>query len=116
MILDKFRLDQKVAVVTGGTKGIGKAIALALAEAGADIAVVSRIPGQEVEQAVLALGRRYVHHQADLTKREETKDVIPAVMEKMGDVNILVNNAGIIRRSAAVTIPRKIGMPLLKLI
>jgi len=102
MILDKFRLDQKVAVVTGGTKGIGKAIAIALAEAGADIAVVSRSPNQEVEKAVLALGRRYVHHEADLTKRTETKAVIPAVMKKMGDVDILVNNAGIIRRSAAI--------------
>ncbi|MCJ7809264.1 MAG: SDR family NAD(P)-dependent oxidoreductase, partial [Desulfobulbaceae bacterium] len=102
MILDKFRLDQKVAVVTGGTKGIGKAIVIALAEAGADIAVVSRSPNQEVEKAVLALGRRYVHHEADLTKRTETKAVIPAVMKKMGDVNILVNNAGIIRRSAAI--------------
>lgn len=101
MILDKFRVDGQVAVVTGGTKGIGKAVALALAEAGADIAVVSRSPHQDIEEAVLALGRRYLHNAADLTRRDHTRRVIPAVLEKMGDVNILVNNAGIIRRSPA---------------
>lgn len=101
MILDKFRLVGQVAVVTGGTKGIGKAVALALAEAGADIAVVSRSPHQDIEEAVLVLGRRYLHHAADLTRRDHTRRVIPAVLEKMGDVNILVNNAGIIRRSPA---------------
>jgi 2-deoxy-D-gluconate 3-dehydrogenase len=102
MILDKFRIDGKIAVVTGGTKGIGKAIVLALAEAGADIFVVSRRPNQDVEKSVLALRRQYMHYSADLSNRDQTKEVIPAVLEKMGDVNILVNNAGIIRRSPAV--------------
>ncbi len=101
MILDRFRIDGKIAVVTGGTKGIGKAIALALAEAGADIAVVSRKEDQDIESAILSLGRRYLHHSADLTQRKETRKVITAVMEGMGDVDILVNNAGIIRRSPA---------------
>ena len=101
MILDRFRIDGKIAVVTGGTKGIGKAIALALAEAGADIAVVSRKEDQDIESALLSLGRRYLHHSADLTQRKETRKVITAVMEGMGDVDILVNNAGIIRRSPA---------------
>lgn len=101
MILDRFRIDGQIALVTGGTKGIGKAIAMALAEAGADIAVVSRSPEQTIEEAVLALGRRYMHHPADLTKREQTREVVPAVVKEMGDVNILVNNAGIIRRSPA---------------
>lgn len=78
-------------MVTGGTKGIGKAIALALAEAGAEIAVVSRTPHQDIDRSVLSLGRRYVHHAAGLTKREETKAVIPALMEKMGDVNIVID-------------------------
>ena len=65
MILDQFRIDGRVAVVTGGTKGIGKAIAEALAEAGADIAVVSRSPHEDIEKRVRALGRRYMHGEAD---------------------------------------------------
>jgi len=101
MILDKFRLNRKIAVVTGGTKGIGKVITFALAEAGADIVVVSRSPHPDIEKVMLDLGRRYIHHSADFTKREQTKNVIPAVVQKMGGLDILVNNAGIIRRSPA---------------
>jgi 2-deoxy-D-gluconate 3-dehydrogenase len=74
---------------------------LALAEAGAYIAVVSRKEDQDIESAVLSRGRRYLHHSADLTQRKETRKVITAVMEAMGTVDILVNNAGIIGRSPA---------------
>ena len=105
MILDKFRVDGKVALVTGGTKGLGKAIALALAEAGADIAAVSRTSDADVKKAILSLGRRYIHHAADLTRREHTRRVIPAIVEKMGNLDILVNNAGIIRRSPVLEYP-----------
>ena len=107
MILEKFRIDGQVAVVTGGTKGIGKAIVLALAEAGADIAVISRKPQQDIEHSVLTLGRRYMHHSADLTDRSQTRKVIDAVFKVMGDVNILVNNAGIIRRGSAEEYPEE---------
>ncbi|RLB41933.1 MAG: 2-deoxy-D-gluconate 3-dehydrogenase [Deltaproteobacteria bacterium] len=107
MILEKFRLDNQVAVVTGGTKGIGKAIAIALAEAGADIAVVSRKPSPEVEEYITKLGRRFIHHAADLTRRTETKKVIPSVVKNMGDVNILVNNAGICPRAPAEEYPEE---------
>jgi 2-deoxy-D-gluconate 3-dehydrogenase len=89
-------------VVTGGTKGLGRAIALGLAEAGADIATVSRNQNAGLEKAVLKLGRRYMHHTADLTQREQTRKVVPIILEKMGGIDILVNNAGIIRRSPAV--------------
>ena len=102
MVPERFRIEGQIALVTGGTRGIGKAVALAFAEAGADIAVVSRNPNQEVEKAILALGRRYMHHAADLTNRDNTKEVIPVVLEEMGDVNILVNNAGICQRAPAV--------------
>jgi len=107
MILDRFRLDGKVALITGGTKGIGKAIALALAEAGADIAIVSRTLDPGVEKSILSLGRRYTHHSADLTERKQIREVIPIIIEKMGDLDILVNNAGIIRRSPALEHPEK---------
>lgn len=101
MILDKFHLKGRIAVVTGGTKGIGKAIAVALAEAGADIVAVSRTPNDNLEKNVLALGRRYMHYRADLTNRDQARGVIPSVLEKMRAIDILVNNAGIIRRSPA---------------
>jgi len=99
MILDKFRLDNQVAVVTGGTRGIGQAIALALAEAGADIVGVSRTPNLEVEKTILPLGRRYIHLAVDLTQREQTRKLVPAVVAGMGDINILVNNSAIFRRT-----------------
>ena len=101
MILNRFRLDNQVATITGGTKGLGKAIAVALAEAGADIAVVSRNDNPDLKEAILSLGRRYYHHPADLTRRQQTRRVIPAVVENLGDIGILVNNAGVIRRSPA---------------
>jgi 2-deoxy-D-gluconate 3-dehydrogenase len=102
MILDKFRIDGQVALVTGGTKGLGKEIVMALAEAGADIAVVSRTPNKDLEREVLKLGRRYAHYRADLTNREQTRRVVPSIIKMIGDIDILVNNAGIIRRSPAV--------------
>jgi 2-deoxy-D-gluconate 3-dehydrogenase len=102
MILEEFHLDGKIALVTGGTKGLGRAIAAALAEAGADIAVVSRYPNNETERDILALGRRYFHYPADLTVREQTRKVIPNVVEVMGDINILVNNSGIVRSAPAI--------------
>jgi 2-deoxy-D-gluconate 3-dehydrogenase len=105
MILDRFRLDGNVAVITGGTKGIGKAIAVALAEAGADIAVVSRRANYDVERSIIDCGRRFMHHSADLSKRDQTKKVIPAVADQMGGIDILVNNAGIIRRFPALEHP-----------
>ena len=61
MILDKFRIDDHVAVVTGGSKGLGKAIAIALAEAGAGVAVVSRSNNPELEEKIKSLGRNYFH-------------------------------------------------------
>jgi 2-deoxy-D-gluconate 3-dehydrogenase len=75
---------------------------MALAEAGANVAVVSRTADSELASAITALGREFIHHSADLTDRNQTREVIPAVVGAMGDVNILVNNAGIIPRAPAV--------------
>jgi 2-deoxy-D-gluconate 3-dehydrogenase len=102
MILERFRIDGWVAVVTGGTRGIGEAISMALGEAGADVVAVSRTPRPKVEKAIASCGRRYVHLKADLTRREEVREVIPSILERIGRVDILVNNAGIIRRKAAL--------------
>ena len=98
MILDKFKLDGKKAVVTGGTKGLGKAIALALAQAGADIALVSRGDNPELRDEIKALGRLSWHHGADLSDRAQTRKIIPSLAEQMGGLDVLVNCAGIITR------------------
>jgi len=102
MILEEFRLHGKIALVTGGTKGLGRGIAIALAEAGADIAVVSRYPNNEMEREILALGRRYFHSPADFTVREQTRKVIPTIVKAMGDIHILVNNSGTLRSAPAL--------------
>lgn len=99
MVLDQFKLDGKVAVVTGAGRGIGQAYALGLAEAGADIAVVDVIPMDETLDAVKALGRRAIGIKADLAKGEkEAPKIVAKMVKALGRVDILVNNAGIIRR------------------
>ena len=99
MILDKFRLDGKLALVTGASRGIGAAIALALAEAGADIVTSQRSDSPELADAVRTLGRRYAHVPADMADRPQVKAVLPAVVKAIGHPDILVNNAGALRRS-----------------
>ena len=99
MILDQFKLDGKVAVVTGGGRGIGEAYALGLAEAGADIAIVSHTSGDETAEKIKALGRRVKTFKVDLSQAETAAEPLMAeIVETFGGVDILVNNAGIIRR------------------
>ncbi len=99
MILDQFKLDGKVAIVTGAGRGIGQAYALGLAEAGADIAIVDVIEMDETIAAVKALGRKAIGIKADLAKgAKESPKIIAKVVKALGRVDILVNNAGIIRR------------------
>jgi 2-deoxy-D-gluconate 3-dehydrogenase len=97
-----FDLSGKVAIVTGANTGIGQAIALALAEAGADIAAVGRSPADGTVARVRALGRKAEMISADLSTIEPVQRVIGETIEKLGRLDILVNNAGIIRRADAV--------------
>ena len=97
-----FNLTGKVALVTGGNTGIGQGIALALAEAGADIASVARRPSDETVGKVLAKGRRAISIQADLTSMEPIDRIVAEASAGLGPIDILVNNAGIIRRADAV--------------
>ena len=99
MILDIFKLDGKTAVVTGGARGIGQAYAVALAQAGADVALVDVIDCAETAAKVKATGRKAVSFIADLgAGQEAARDVIEQAASEMGGIDILVNNAGIIRR------------------
>lgn len=99
---DPFDLTGKVALVTGGNTGLGQGIALALAAAGADIASVARRPSDDTVGKVLAMGRKAVSIQADLTSIEPVERVLDEATAALGPVDILVNNAGIIRRNDAV--------------
>jgi 2-deoxy-D-gluconate 3-dehydrogenase len=94
-----------VAVVTGGTRGIGKAIAIGLAEAGANIALLQRSDNTETKQEIEKLGVKCEIFNCDLNDIDRVRNVIPEVHEKMGSVDILVNNAGIQRRHPAVEFP-----------
>jgi len=99
MILDLFKLDGKVAVVTGSGRGIGQAYAIGLAEAGADIALVDVLPMDETAAQVKALGRNVATFTADLSKGDVIAGpLIADIVAKLGGVDILINNAGIIRR------------------
>ncbi|HUR04815.1 MAG TPA: SDR family NAD(P)-dependent oxidoreductase [Nonomuraea sp.] len=91
-----FDLSGKQALVTGASKGIGRAIALAYAEAGADVALVSRSadPLAEVAKEIEALGRRAVVLPADLTDRDAATGAVAAAIDGLGHLDIVVNNAG----------------------
>jgi 2-deoxy-D-gluconate 3-dehydrogenase len=95
MILDLFRLDDRVALVTGATRGLGYAMALGLAQAGAHIATVSRTGDHaELEAAVRASGRRFLGLKAELAEPAQRAGLVDRVVEEFGRVDILVNNAG----------------------
>ena len=102
-ILNAFDLSGNVALVTGGERGLGQAAALALAEAGADIASHYSSKGSVTEAGVRAAGRRYAGFPLDLLAAtpEDLNGLIDAVVAHFGRLDILVNNAGIIRRSPA---------------
>jgi 2-deoxy-D-gluconate 3-dehydrogenase len=98
-----FDLSGKVALVTGGAKGLGGGIALGLAGAGADIAVVtSNDKSREVQQQIEGLGRKVHTIVADLGIESMLKGVVDEALAHFGRIDILVNNAGIIRRTPAV--------------
>ncbi len=98
-VLERFRLDGQVAIVTGASRGLGAGMAIALAEAGADVALVDRDDQRETAAAVRSRGRRALAVHADLANRDEPAAIIAAVVAEFGHADVLVNNAGIIRRA-----------------
>ncbi len=99
---DPFRLDGRTALVTGASTGLGQAIAIALAEAGADIAAVARRDSKETGNAIMKAGRRFLELRADLSTTAPIKDIVQRAQATFGRVDILINNAGIIRRADAI--------------
>lgn len=107
-IIDKFRLDGKVALVTGCKRGIGKAMAIGLAEAGADVIGVSaslETSGSAIEQEVTARGRKFKGYQCDFSDRKALYAFIEQVKADFPQIDILVNNAGTILRTPAAEHP-----------
>jgi 2-dehydro-3-deoxy-D-gluconate 5-dehydrogenase len=102
MTSSPFSLAGKVAVVTGASRGLGQAIALALAEAGADIAAVSTGDAVATGEHVQSLGRRFLALQADLSTLQPIAGIVDDTVAQLGAIDILVNNAGLIRRADAV--------------
>jgi 2-deoxy-D-gluconate 3-dehydrogenase len=107
MILDTFRLDGKVALVTGSSRGLGQGAAVALAEAGADVALLDRSDASATADLVRATGRRVHLVRRDLVSAtpDELGAAVDEVIAELGGLDVLVNNAGIIRRIPAVDYP-----------
>jgi NAD(P)-dependent dehydrogenase (short-subunit alcohol dehydrogenase family) len=104
-----FSLEGKVAVVTGGTSGIGRALSLGLADAGADVIATARRQQQVDETAVEieARGRKTLRLAADVCDRASLDTLLAAALEKFGKVDILINCAGKIKRTPTLTVPEE---------
>jgi NAD(P)-dependent dehydrogenase (short-subunit alcohol dehydrogenase family) len=97
MALDLFNLSGKVALVTGGSRGLGKAMARGLAQAGADLILSSRSEGElkkSLDEALAGTGRKGCVIPCDVSRRDDVKRLAASSLEKMGRVDILINNAG----------------------
>jgi 2-dehydro-3-deoxy-D-gluconate 5-dehydrogenase len=107
MVLDDFRLDGKNALVTGSSRGLGAAIAIALAEAGANVACHGRsIAGEATSETIGRLGRKTIYISGDIAQEQVQSQLITKTVEQFGAIDILVNNAGIIRRAPALEYPK----------
>lgn len=103
MILEKFKLEGKVAIVTGCSRGLGQAMAIALAQAGADIVGVSSSKSApQTEESIKKTGKKFIYIKADLSQKEAIDKIISTTLNNFGNMDILVNNAGIIRRNDAI--------------
>ncbi len=103
MILNSFKLDGKIALVTGGNRGLGQAMAIALAQAGANVAVTSRSgEASETLAAIEKTGQRGIAFAADFSSPQPVANLVSQVVTQFGRFDILVNNAGTIRRTPAL--------------
>ncbi|SBV37444.1 2-deoxy-D-gluconate 3-dehydrogenase [uncultured Stenotrophomonas sp.] len=102
-----FSLEGKVALVTGANTGLGQGIAVALAAAGADIAGAGIVQAEETGEKVRALGRRFLNIDANLISIEPVERIVAETVAGLGRLDVLVNNAGLIRRADAVEFSEK---------
>ena len=107
MVKDLFNLDGKVAIVTGASRGLGQGMAIALAEAGANIVGVGQSDMSDTETEIKKVGKEFLGIKADLTSTDKVNEIVEKTVEKFGRVDILVNNAGTIRRQDAIDYTEK---------
>ena len=107
MIQEAFRLEGKVAIVTGCDTDLGQGMAVALAEAGCDVVGVNRKIPHETAEKINAFGRRFMAIQADLSQQDALTSIVTQTVSAFGRVDILVNNAGTIRRQDALDFSEK---------
>jgi 2-deoxy-D-gluconate 3-dehydrogenase len=100
-------LKGKIAIVTGGTRGLGQGIAVGLAEAGADIVCVGRSDHTETKDKIVALGRQYLELKLDVSELDAPERIVEQTIDTFGRVDILVNAAGITRRAMALDVTRE---------
>lgn len=107
MIANEYRVDGKVAIVTGGGRGIGKAIALVLAEAGADVAVAARSRDQieQTAEEIRKLQRRALAIPTDVSNEEQVKELVDKVISEFSKIDILCNSAGILLFKPVAVLP-----------
>lgn len=115
-ILDKFKLDGKVALVTGASVGLGQAMAIALADAGADVVAHCHFDGEADEtcRVIEKIGRKAFSVFGDMFDKEAPKRLIAETIEKFGRIDVLINNAGMIRRAPAVDFSEEDWMTVLE--
>jgi len=102
-----FSLEGKTAIVTGGSTGLGQGMALGLASAGADIVLVDYVASTETEKKITAMGRKALPIVANLMEMSSIPTVVEKTIKEFGKVDILINNAGIIRRMDAIEFSEK---------
>ena len=104
---NSFDLTGKVAIVTGGYQGLGRGMAIGLAEAGADVVLVDRAEALETASVIQSFGRKYLTVAADLMSITAIPSIVQRTIETFGKVDILINNAGTIRRTPAIDYSEK---------
>ena len=107
MILDQFNLAGKVAIVTGARTGLGQGMAIGLAEAGADIVGVDLKGLEETKTIIEGKGRKFLGIEANLSDTKVIEDIVNKTITAFGRIDILINNAGIIRRADAIEFSEK---------